>query len=55
MLPILFVLALTFVHQLLEKVSLFQKISFKIKVLKTFKISSDCQIKTCRSLKRTAF
>ena len=27
----------------------------KVKVLKTFKISSDCPIKTCRSLKRRAF
>ena len=29
----------------------FQKIYLKIKVLKTFKISSDCHIITCRSLK----
>ena len=35
----------------LEKVFVFQKIFFKVKVLKTFKISSDCYIKTCRSFK----
>ena len=29
----------------------FQKIYFKAKVLKLFKISSDCHIKACRSLK----
>ena len=27
-------------------------ISFKIKVLKAFKISSDCHLKTCRSFKQ---
>ena len=32
-------------------VFIFQKICFKVKVLKTFKISTDCHIKTCRSLK----
>ena len=35
-------------------VFLFQKIFFKVRVMKTFTISSDCQIKTCRSLKRRA-
>ena len=30
----------------------FKKICFKVKVLKMFKISSDCHIKTCRSPKR---
>ena len=30
----------------------FQNICFKVKVLKTFKISTDCHIKTCRSFKR---
>ena len=29
----------------------FQKIYFKVKVLKSFKISSDCHIKACQSLK----
>ena len=29
----------------------FQKIYFKAKVLKLFKISSDCHIKACHSLK----
>ena len=32
----------------------FQKICFKIKALKTFEISSDCHIKTHRTLKRRA-
>ena len=36
---------------LLKKVFVFQKIYFKVKVMKTFKISTDCHIKTCRSLK----
>ena len=29
----------------------FQKIYVKVKLLKSFKISSDCHIKACRSLK----
>ena len=36
----------------LNKVFVFQKIGFKVKVVKTFKISSDYHIKTNRSLKR---
>ena len=32
----------------------FSLISFKVKALKTLKISSDCHIKTCGSLKRRA-
>ena len=36
---------------LLKSVYVFQKIYFKVKVLKSFKISSDCHIKACRSLK----
>ena len=36
----------------LEKVFIFQKIYFKVKVLKTFETFTDCHIKTCRSLKR---
>ena len=32
-------------------VFVFQKICFKVKVLKTFKISTDCHVKTCRYLK----
>ena len=39
---------------LLKKVSVFQKIYFKVKVLKTLKISSGCHIKTWRSVKRRA-
>ena len=39
---------------ILKRVCIFQKICFKVKVLKTFKISSVCHIKTCRSLKRRA-
>ena len=35
----------------LKSVCLFQKIYFKVKVLKLFKMSSDCHIKACRSLK----
>ena len=38
----------------LKKIFVFQEISFKLKVLKLSKISSDCHIKTCRSLKRRA-
>ena len=33
----------------LIKVFFFQKIYFKVKLLKTFKISCGCHIKTCRS------
>ena len=35
-----------------EKVFVFQKTCFKVKTLKTFKISSDCHMKICRSWKR---
>ena len=35
----------------LKSVCLFQKIYFKVEVLKSFKISSDCHIKSCQSLK----
>ena len=38
----------------LKKTLNFQKVCFKVKVLKTFKCSTDCRIKTCRSLKRKA-
>ena len=38
----------------LKKVFVFQKICFGVKVLKNFKISTVCHIKTCRSLKRKA-
>ena len=38
----------------LKKVLVFQKICFKAKVLKMFKVSTDCHIKTCWSLKRRA-
>ena len=34
-----------------KSVCVFQKIYFKVKVLKSFKISSDCHIKACQSLK----
>ena len=37
----------------LKKVFIFRKICFKVKVLKTLKISSDNHIKACRSLKRS--
>ena len=36
----------------LKNAFVFQKICFKVKVSKMFKISSDYCIKTCRSLKR---
>ena len=35
----------------LKKVFVFQKIGFKVKILKKFKISTDCHIKICWSLK----
>ena len=35
----------------LKKFFVFQKVFFKVKVLKTFKTSTDCHIRTCRSLK----
>ena len=34
----------------LKKAFVLQKICFKVKVLKTFKMFTDCHIKTCRSL-----
>ena len=36
----------------LKKVFVFQKICFNVNGLKTFKISTDCLIKTCSSLRR---
>ena len=38
--------------QFFEKGFRFTENVFKVKVLKTFKISPDCQLKTLRSLKR---
>ena len=38
----------------LKKVFVFQKICFKVKVLKTFETFTHCHLKTCRSLKRRA-
>ena len=38
----------------LKKVLILQKICFKVKILKTFKIFTDCYIKACRPLKRRA-
>ena len=38
----------------LEKVFIFQKIYFRVKVLKTFKIPIGCHIKTCQSPKLKA-
>ena len=38
----------------LKKVFDCQKICFKVKVLKTFKIFTDCHMKTCQSLKQRA-
>ena len=38
----------------LKRVSVFQKICLKIEALKSFKISSNCHIRTCWSLKRRA-
>ena len=37
-----------------KRVFVFQKICFKVKVLKKFETFTDCHIKTCRSLKRRA-
>ena len=39
---------------LLKRVFVFQKMFFKVKVLKRFKISSDCHVKINRSLERNA-
>ena len=39
----------------LKRVCVFQKICFKVAVLKTFEISTDCHIKVWQSLKRRAF
>ena len=36
----------------LKNIFVFQKMFFKVKVLKTFKSSSDCHIKICQSVKR---
>ena len=36
----------------LKKVFVFQKICFKVAILKTFKMSTNCHIETRRSLKR---
>ena len=38
----------------LKKVFVIQKICFKVKVLKTFKTSSDCHIKIYKSIKQRA-
>ena len=38
----------------LKKVFVLQKIYLKVKVLKTFKISTNCHIKTCRFFKQMA-
>ena len=38
----------------LKKVFVIQKIWFKVKVLKTFKTSSDCHIKIYQSIKQRA-
>ena len=38
----------------LKKVLIFQKIRFKVEVLKTFKIFTDSHIKTCQSPKQMA-
>ena len=37
-----------------KKVFVFKKISFKVKVLKSFETFTDCHIKTCQSFKRRA-
>ena len=37
-----------------KKVFLFQKICFKVKALKTFKVFTDCDIETCLFLERRA-
>ena len=40
--------------QSLQKIYILQKICFKVKVLKTFKVSTDCRIKPFSFLKRGA-
>ena len=42
------------VLQFFEKIFVFRKICLKVKLLKTFKIFSDCRIKACRSFKWSA-
>ena len=37
-----------------KKAFILQKICFQVKVVKTFKISIDCHIKICQSVKRSA-
>ena len=62
MVSILFVLILASDRTVLNEndvfsilvVSVFQKICFKVKVLKTYEIFTDYHIKTCRSLKQRA-
>ena len=44
----------TKVPSFFKKAFVFSKNCFKVEILKTFKISSDYHIKTCRSLKRRA-
>ena len=39
----------------LKNVSVFQKICFKVKVLKTFKVSTDCHIKSANLLNGGSF
>ena len=51
-LPILVLLTKKWYSSFLKKVSIFRKICFKVKVLKSFKISSACHIKTCWTLKQ---
>ena len=53
-LSILAVSAKKWYSSFLKKVFFFQKICFKVKVLKMFETFTDCDIKTCRSLKRKA-
>ena len=41
-------------YSFLKKIFVFQKICFKVKVLKMFKIFTDRHIETCQSLQRRA-
>ena len=54
MLSILEVSTKKWYSSFLKKLFVFQKLCFKVKVLKTFETFTDCHIKTCQSLKRRA-
>ena len=52
--PILILSTKTRYFSYLKKCFVFLKICFKVEVLKTYNVSTDCHIKTCRSFKWSA-